>query len=251
MKTTAIKISREAGKILMKNFGNIKKIQIKGDSSYVSNVDLESEKLIISLIKKKYPEHNIIAEESGIKSKKSDYTWYIDPLDGTNNYIQGFPFFGVSIGVAYKGEMKFAAINLPYFNETYFAEKNKGAYLNGKRIKVSNKKDIKKSFVLTDAILKYGSNEKIRLFNKLKNKIYDLRALGSAVIGYTMVAKGCADAYYTTKTFPWDVAAGALIVEEARGKVTDFKGNKWSVKKQKFISSNKKIHNRLLNILTK
>ena len=143
MKSLIIKTAKDAGKLIMKHYGNIKSINEKANRSYFTNVDLASEKLIISSIIKKFPKHNIVTEESKPINNKSDYTWYIDPIDGTHNYIRKFPLFGVSIGVAYKGKMKYGVINLPCFNELYFAEKDKGALLNGKGIKVSNNKELK------------------------------------------------------------------------------------------------------------
>ena len=244
MKSLIIEAAKEAGKLVMKHYGKIRFVKTKERKSYFTNVDLESEKLIISLIRKKFPQHNIISEEHGNLGKKSDFTWYIDPVDGTHNYISNFPLFGVSIGLAYKNEVIMGVINLPYFNEIYFAEKNKGAFLNGKRIKVSDKKELKRAFVLADLAIRYGGSEKI--IGKLKNKVYDIRMLGCAVYGYTMVAKGNADAYISPYTNSWDMAAGALIVEEAKGKVTDFKGNKWNRKQHSYVASNKKLHNGML-----
>ena len=249
MKSLMIKAAKDAGKLLMNHYGKVKYVKEKDKKSYFTNVDLESEKLIISAIRKKFPEHNIISEESGNAKKDSEYIWYIDPVDGTHNYIKKFPLFGVSIALAHKGEVNLGVINLPYFNEIYFAEKGKGAFLNGKRIRVSGQKNIKKSFVVTDLALRYYPNDKIRMIKKLKGKVYDLRVLGCAVYDYAMIARGSADAYITRYTNSWDMAAGALIVEEAGGKVTDFEGNKWNTNMSRFVSSNGKIHGQLLRLL--
>lgn len=249
MKSFIIKVVRDAGKLLMRHYGRIKFIRTKEKNSYFTNVDLESERLIISAIRKRFPEHNIISEEHGSLGKKSEHTWYVDALDGTHNYINNFPLFGVSIALARDDKVIFGAINLPCFSETYFAEKNKGAFLNGKRIFVSTKKDIKKSFITTDLALRYLPDKKLQILGKLKNKVYDIRVLGCAVYGYTMVAKGSADGFISPYTNAWDMAAGALIVEEANGKVTDFKDNKWNVDQHSYIASNKKIHRNLLKIL--
>lgn len=246
MKSFIIKAAEESGKLLIRHYGKIKYVKEKDNESYFTNVDLESEKLIISLIRKNFPGHNIISEESGNLNKKSEYTWYIDPLDGTHNYINNFPLFGVSIALAHKGSVKMGAISLPYFNEIYFAEKGEGAFLNGKKISVSGKKDVKKAFVVTDLALRYRPEEKIQTINKLKGNVYDLRVLGCAVYDYAMVARGSADAYITNYTNSWDVAAGALIVEEAGGKVTDLKGKKWDLSMTEFVISNGKIHSKLL-----
>ena len=249
MKSLIIEAAKEAGKLVMKHYGKIRFVKTKERKSYFTNVDLESEKLIISLIRKKFPQHNIISEEHGNFGKKSDFTWYIDPVDGTHNYISNFPLFGVSIGLAYENEVIMGAINLPYFNEIYFAEKNKGAFLNGKKIQVSDKKELKKAFVFTDLAIRYIKDNEPMIVERLKNRVYDIRTIGCAVYGYTMVAKGNADAYISPYTNSWDMAAGALIVEEAKGRVTDFKGNKWNVNQHSYVASNKKLHNGLLKII--
>ena len=249
MKSLIIKAAKDAGKLLMKHYGKVRYVKEKDKTSYFTNVDLASEQLIISAIRKKFPEHNIISEESGNAKKASDYTWYIDPLDGTHNYIKKLPLFGTSIGLEHKGKVILGVISLPYFNELYFAESGKGAFLNGRRISVSGQKNLKRAFVVTDLALRYHPEGKIRMIKKMKGNIYDLRVLGCAVYDYSMVARGSADAYVTNYTNSWDMAAGALIVEEAKGKVTDFKGNKWKTSMSSFVSSNGRIHEQLLKIL--
>ncbi len=249
MKQTLISASKKAASHLMKNYGKIRMVRTKDQDSYFTNVDLESEKMIISEIQKKYPDHSIISEECGSVGKKSDYIWYIDPIDGTHNYINNFPLFGVSIGVSYKKQPLFGAIHLPYFNEFYFAEKGKGAFCNGKRLSVSVKRDAKKAFIVTDLTLRYNAKKKLRTLRKLQDNVYDMRALGCAVVAYTMVARGAADALFSTQMFPWDVAAGALIVEEAGGRVTNFAGRGWEPRKNTFLATNRKIHGQMLDIL--
>ncbi|MBS3103134.1 inositol monophosphatase [Candidatus Woesearchaeota archaeon] len=249
MKSFLTKISLQSGKILMSNYGKIKFIRVKDKLSYVTNADLESEKCIISAIRKKFPSHDIVSEESGSLGKNSDYRWFIDPLDGTHNYINKIPLFGVSIALEHNGKVILGAISLPCLDELYIAEKGKGAFLNGKRIRVSGKKELKKSFILTDLVLRYNPETKLKMLNRLKGLVYDIRVLGSSVYAFAAVAKGSADAYVTALTNSWDMAAGALIVEEANGKVTDFNGKEWKAEKGRFLSSNKKIHDKLLKLL--
>jgi len=249
MKSLMIKTSIEAGKLLMKNFGKIKTVRAKDKKSYVTNVDLESDKLIISAIRKKYPDHNIISEESGEINNNSEYTWYIDPIDGTHNYIKNIPLFGISIALTHKKELKLGAINLPYLKELYVAEKGKGAYLNGKRLRVSNKNNLKNSFIVMDLSIRYVPKKVMGIFDRLKTRVYDIRAFGCAVYEYAIIANGIADGYITAYTNSWDAAAGVLIVEEANGKVTDFDGNAWSPEQNKFVSTNKKIHGKLLKLV--
>lgn len=249
MKPLIIKAAKDAGRLLMKHYGRIKYVKEKHQKSYFTNVDIESEKLIIKAITKKFPEHNIVSEETGSIDNGSEYTWYIDPVDGTHNYIHTLPMFGVSIALAHKGKVILGIINLPYFNETYFAERGKGAFLNGKRIRVSSQKDAKRAFVVTDLALRYHPDEKIKALRSLKGKVYDIRVLGCAVYAHTLVAKGAVDAYFTLHTHSWDVAAGALIVEEAGGKVTGIGGSPWNVEQSQFMMSNGKVHGQLLGLL--
>jgi len=249
MKSLMIKTSKEAGKLLMKHFGKIKSIKVKDKKSYVTDVDLASEKLIISAIRKKYPHHNIISEESEGINNKSDYTWYIDPIDGTHNYIRKFPLFGVSIGLTHKGKLVLGTVNLPYFNELYVAEKGKGAFLNGRKLKVSNNKDLKKACIIVDMSIRYIPKTTMEILNRLKDKVYDIRAFGCAVYEYITIANGSAEGYITAYTNSWDGAAGALIVEEANGKVTDFNGNSWNPNGKKFVATNGKIHDEILKLI--
>lgn len=248
IKDLALKAAKQAGKILLKHYGKVKSIRAKDNLSYVSNVDVESEKYIISAIRKKYPEHDIISEESGRLNKKSDYIWHIDPLDGTHNYINNIPLFGVSIALEFKGKIIFGVINLPYFNELYVAEKGKGSFLNGKRIKVSDKKALKKSFIVVDLVLRHNPEKKIKFLKKLKGNIHDLRVLGSAVVAVAYIARGSADAYLVQQTNSWDISAGFLLIEEAGGRVTGFNGDKWNPYRDKFIASNQILHNELLEV---
>jgi len=248
MKTFIINIAKQAGNLLMQHFGKIKYVKEKEGKSYFTNVDLASEKLIISAIKEKFPEHNIISEESRPINNNSDYTWYIDPLDGTHNYINNFPLFGVSIGLTHKNKIVLGVINLPYFNELYFAEKGV-AYVNGRKLMVSEKKDIRKSFVLTELQLRNNMESRLRIFKKLNGNVYDLRAIGSAVYAYAMVARGNADVFLGPRTNPWDTVAGALLVKNAGGKVTNLAGATWNVNHSDYIASNNKFHDELVEIL--
>ncbi len=249
MKNTLISAANKASAHLLKNYGKIKSVRTKDPDSYVTNVDIETEKIIIQEIKKKFPTHNIISEERDLEDNKSEYTWYIDPLDGTHNYIHQFPLFGTSIALAKNNKITMGAIKLPYLDEFYFAQKRKGVLLNGKNIHVSSLADAKKAFVVTDLTLRWNAEKKLAMFNKIKGRVYDMRGLGCAVVAFSLVARGSADALLTTHMFPWDMAAGALIVEEAGGKVTDFKGNAWMPKGSNYIASNAKIHDSLVKML--
>jgi len=170
MKDTAIKAAKEAGDILFENFQKIKQVDKKGERELVSNVDLASEKKIIEIIKDKYPDHDILCEESGVHDNSSDYRWVIDPLDGTHNYIYGINMFGVSIALDYKGEIILGVINMPSTNELYWAEKGKGAYLNDERIHVSDR-GMKNALAIYDSGLYVGTEARTRFLANLVTKI--------------------------------------------------------------------------------
>ncbi|MBS3131260.1 inositol monophosphatase [Candidatus Woesearchaeota archaeon] len=245
-KKLLLKTIKRAGILVLKSYGRVKSIRAKDHESYVTEVDIASEKLIISAIRKKFPKHDIVSEESAATKNNSDFKWYIDPIDGTHNFIRGFPLFGVSIGLEYRGKMALGAMNMPLLGEIYFAEKGKGAFLNGKRISVSNKNKMKEAFIVSDLMLRYGPEKKLEALKRMRGKIHDMRAIGCAVAGYAFVAKGVADAYYTLETFPWDAAAGTLIVQEAGGKVTGLKGEKFDISSGKYLASNGRLHEGML-----
>ncbi len=245
---TAVYAAKKAGKALMKGYSPLGVALLKGKGHEVTQYDLESERIIKGIIRKKYPSHNILAEESGYSEKGSDYTWLVDPLDGTRNYKRGSPFFSVSISVSKGNELVMGLVYVPYMNELYHAVKGKGAYINGKRIRVSANTDLSKSFIVscegTTGIKRYA-----KIYAKIRPKTLDLVKLGSAAIECCWVAAGKADAYIVPKINLWDISAGVLIVEEAGGKVTDFNGRKWQLKPSDTLASNGRIHPELVRLL--
>lgn len=253
MKQTAIKAAKLAGKVMIDNYGKIGKVSFKGNKKHLlTEVDLKSEKIIISVIKKKFPKHNIIGEESGVENNDSEHTWIIDPIDGTTNYSQGIPFFCVSIGLAKNDEVILGVIYDPLRNEMFFAEKGKGAFLNNKKIRASNKENV------SDAILIFGtpsaSKVSVRALHQtaqLFPYVRGIRNTGSAALNLCSVACGRLDIYVTKFINLWDVAAGYLIVKEAGGRVTDLKGKPWVINKKQILATNKKLHNKFLKLLNK
>ncbi len=248
-KQTAIKAAKEAGKIHLKYFGNIKKIMYKDKTNAVTNADLESEKRIIGIIKKRFPEHSILSEESGATNRKSDYRWLIDPLDGTHNYMHNIPLFGVSIALEFKKKLILGVIYLPCFDDLYVAEKGKGAFLNGKRIKVSNLKDLRKSMVFLDGGFHRQAGKRLKLINKLAKKVHKIRVFGVAVIDFLYLAEGKIEASILFPTHPWDIAAGILLVKEAGGKVTDFNRKEADQYSNCFVASNGRVHDKILSVI--
>jgi myo-inositol-1(or 4)-monophosphatase len=250
MKQTAIKAAKEAGKVLMKYYGKILSVKSKDARSLVTNADLEAEQAIFKIIKKKFPDHSILSEEDGFIDKKSDYKWIIDPLDGTHNYAYKIPIFGVSIALEHKKEIILGVIYFPCTDELLVAEKGKGSFLNNKKIKVSNR-NLKNSIITYNTDFHINKRQTLRHLSNLANKVFRIRVFGAAVFDLALITKGSIEALIAPTTNPWDIAAGFLILEEAEGKITDFKGKKWTPYIKEFIASNKKIHNDLLRIVNK
>lgn len=226
---SALEAAASAGNILRKHWGHLSTYKEKSCSSdLVTIADLESEKLIIDLLHERYPDHAILAEESGILFsngiKSSDtYTWAIDPLDGTTNYTHQFPMVCISISLLYNESPIVAVIYNPILNELFHAVKGQGAYLNSKPISVSNVSDVSRSLLATgfshDSRVNPDSN--LPEFCKLTLVSQGVRRMGSAALDLAYVAAGRLDGYWERGLKPWDTAAGALLVEEAGGLVTD------------------------------
>jgi len=249
MKQLAIKAAKEAGKILIKNFGKIKKIEKKDKNTLVTNVDIEVEEKVIGLIEQKYPKHSILSEEVGEINKKSDYKWLIDPLDGTHNYVHGLSLCGVSIALEQKKEVKLGVIYMPFFDQLFVAEKGKGAFINGKRIKASNINKLNNSLLLFCSSLYKNKKSKFWYLNRVIHKISRIRMSGAAVFDLTSIAQGNAEILMDFDTHPWDVAAGFLLIKEAGGRITDFNGKEVNHYCKEFIASNGKIHKKILKCL--
>lgn len=249
MKQFAVTLAKKAGAFLLQSFRKDKAlIKKRGTAKEVHFLqDLKSDKLIIKEIQKKFPKHSILTEESGFIDKKSDYTWVIDPLDGSTNFARGNPFFAVSIALLKKNTVILGVINAPFLKELYVAEIRKGAYLNGKRLHVSKTAKLSQSYLVSceggDA-----TNALIAKINALFHPLVkDMRKLGSAALESSSVACARSEAYIVRQISPWDIAAGVLLVEEAGGRVADFAGKPWKAKKANLVFSNGKVHGELLN----
>ena len=248
----ALKTIEKANLVLLKNLNQIKKISYKkGDFNLVTNVDLEVEALILKEITSKYPNHSIITEESGKFLKDPTYKWFIDPIDGTTNFAHGYPCFCISIGFSKNNVLEFGQILNPVTSELFTAKKNKGARLNNKIISVSKVTKLKDSLLVTG----FPYDRKTSTLNNLKNfcnltlMTQGVRRDGAAAMDLCYVACGKLDGFWEIKLSPWDVAAGVLIVKEAGGKVTNFKGNKYDIFNNKVVATNGLIHRELLKHL--
>lgn len=254
-KKLAIRAAREAGEVLRRYFGRNLSIKNKGDRNLVTEVDLKAEKKIVDLIKKDYPKDNILSEETRYPTFDSDFKWIIDPLDGTHNYIRAIENFGTSIALAYKpvrrrgGEQVIlGVIYLPMSDELYFAEKNKGAFLNRRRITVS-KKDLNQTTMIYDSTIRLNKGPMLKYLDRLVDEVFNIRMFGSTVRSLTYVAEGKADLEIEYNDKPWDYAAGLLLVEEAGGQASDLKGNSWTLDSEGYIASNGRIHAKVLKMI--
>lgn len=252
LKTTLLN-AVQAGATQLKHFfnGEFKVSNKEGVNNLVTEADHASEKAIIEVIKQDFPEHFILSEETGEIPSQSEYKWIIDPIDGTVNFANGIPICCVSIGLEKDGQMIMGAVYNPLMNEFYFAQKGFGASLNDKKISVSSKTEVIKSCLVTGFPYTYldSPNGPIQVFEKLIRKGIPVRRLGSAAIDLCWVAAGRFDGFYEHKLQAWDSAAGFLIVEEAGGKVTDFKGDYFSPHQPHLVATNGKIHDELIKII--
>ncbi len=242
---------RESGQIQIQNLNQERQIEYKGAINLVTNVDKACEKAIVDLIQGNFPDHDILAEEGGGKRKDSPYKWIIDPLDGTTNYAHRYPLFCTSIALESQGEIVIAAVYEPNRQEMFLAEKGAGATCNGKKISVSSASTVNESMLATGFAYNIRETEDNNLnhFKKLVLSAQALRRDGVAAADLCDVAMGRFDGFWELNLFPWDVAAGFLIVEEAGGRVTDFRGSKFEVYSKQILATNDHIHDEMIEIL--
>lgn len=252
----AIQAARCAGRIHKKYFRGSFKVEEKTSSfDLLTAVDRQAEKAVVSLIRKHFPEHNILAEENIYKGRPSEYTWIIDPLDGTNNFVSGLPIFAASVALAFRGRVIAGAVYDVSREELFYAQKDKGAFLNGKRIGVSLTDSLKKSVLVTGFYYDRGRQmlktlEIIKRF--LFKHILGLRRLGAASLDLCYVASGRVAGFWEFELSPWDFAAGKLFIEEAGGKVSGEHGEEVSPMRKSFIvASNGKIHQQMLSVINR
>ena len=250
----AKKAARQAGEFIKSRFLNLKPEEVfkKSKHDLVTSVDKGAEKIILDLITNNFPNHAILSEEAGEKGKKSDYLWVIDPLDGTTNFFIGNPLFAVSIALFHKKEVVLSVIHVPITNQTFSAQKGKGAYLNETRLSVSQKTELDSAYLAyCFPPKKEGMIEIAKIFPKLVKRASLMRQFGSASWEICQVATGKLDGFFMPQANSWDVAGGALLVQEAGGKVTNFQGENWTLKDKFFMATNGKIHQELLGFLKK
>ena len=249
LKSTLIKATEAGAELIRGYFEKDLRISNKeGINNLVTEADHASEKLIIDIIRKDFPDHGILSEEIGELATPSEYRWIIDPIDGTVNFANRIPICCVSIAVEQNGEVVMGAVYNPFMNEFFFAQKGYGATLNNKQIRVSSKSEVIRACLVTGFPYTYLDmpNGPLQIFERFIRKGIPVRRLGSAAIDLCWVAAGRFDGFYEMNLQAWDSAAGFHIVEEAGGKVTDFKGNHFSPHQTFVVATNGVIHEEIL-----
>jgi len=243
----SVDLIKECNRISLKYYKKTIKPEYKKDNSPVTIADKKCEKFLISEIKKKYPEHSFLAEETGVEDKNSEFRWIIDPIDGTKNFMRNFPFWGTLLALEYQNEVVMGIIALPAMKQMIYAGKGLGCYQNGKRVKVSKTDSIDKSYFI------YGGIEYIldkpykeKFLELVKNSYYD-RGYGDC-FGHTLVINGKAEYMLDPHVSPYDVAPVKICVEEAGGVMTDLEGNR-TIYSRGVLTSNGKMHDELLRFI--
>ena len=245
--------AREAGNLLVQKLGSAK-VSTKGDINLVTEADIAAENLIIERIRSYYPQHGILAEESGEAAlkggKRSEWKWIIDPLDGTTNYAHGYPCFCVSIALEHNGELEIGVVYDPMRDEMFAAERGRGATLNDRKIRVSDVDELSQSMVCTG--FPYNVRERpdfARDFTNFTMYAQAVRRDGSAALDLAYVACGRFDGFWEDGLSPWDIAAGALLISEARGRITNFNDAPLDIYNEQVLASNGLIHEAMMKVL--
>lgn len=250
---TAVSAARHAGTIILKNLGHLSShdIGMKKSFDFVTKVDRWSEAVIVNTIREKFPSHSFLAEET-LRDKESNcYRWIIDPLDGTTNYIHGFPVFSVSIALEFRGEVILGVVFDPLRDELFHSLKETGSFLNNSRIRVSDITSSDRSLIATGFPFRKKAliDNYLDAFRKIFSEVSDIRRAGSAALDLAYIASGRVDGFFELNLSPWDIAAGSLLIKEAGGLITDFGGGSDYLLTGNVIAGNKDIQPKLLEIV--
>ena len=255
MLNIAIKAARAAGAIINRGSQDldILKVTHKGPNDFVSEVDQAAEAAIIETLLTAYPGHGILAEESGREhgAKNSEFVWIIDPLDGTTNFLHGFPVYAVSIALAFRGAVQQAVVYDPTRNDLFYASRGRGAYLNDKRLRVSKRTRLADSLVGTGFPFRRGDSFQryVKMFETVMQACAGIRRPGAAALDLCYVAAGWYDGFFETGLNPWDMAAGSLIITEAGGLVGNFTGEADYLYQRELVAGNPKVYGQLVQLL--
>jgi len=250
----AVRAARAGGTVLRRRIGSLKPAQIrkKGRYDWVTDADHASEEEILRIVRGAFPAHSVRAEESGASGGSSGYEWLIDPLDGTVNYMHRFPMFAVSIALAYQGQVQVGVVLDPVRGELFTARRGKGARLNGKRIRVTGCSSFERALLATG--FPFRAKELIALYLRSFRRVFletgSIRRAGSAAMDLAYVACGRMDGFWEMALSPWDVAAGALLIEEAGGRVSDFFGGPDYLSTGHILAGTPALHRKMVRLLT-
>ena len=248
---TAKVLAREAGDLIRRSGSSQGRVDYKGRADLVTDIDRQAEEIILRGIRKAYPEHAVLAEESGENEVQSDFRWVIDPIDGTTNFVHGYPFFCVSIAVQFRQETIAAVVFDPMHDELFSAFRGEGAFLNEKPLAVSATNELSKALVATGFPCRLGERwrHSMNLFEAFYLDSHGVRRDGAAALDLCYVAAGRFDGFWEYELQPWDVAAGLLIVREAGGQTTDFQERPSGIDDRQVLASNGRIHGEMLQVI--
>jgi len=253
MKDFAVDLAGKAGGLLMEKLHSSLEIHYKGDINLVTEADKMSENLIIGAIRRQFPDHGILSEESPAILGGSTMRWIIDPLDGTTNYAHGYPVFCVSIALEKNGSIILGVVYDPTRNDTFVAVRNEGAYLNGKKLAVSQTSELTGSLLATGFPYDIRDSRENNLdnFKTMAKEVQAIRRAGAAALDMAYVAAGRFDGFWELKLNPWDTAAACLMIEEAGGKISDIFGRPWNLLSPHILASNGRIHEQMISVFQK
>ena len=249
-----VKACRKAAKTLIRDFGEIEKLQvsIKGPGDFVTASDKKAEKILIEELGKARPNYSILSEEVGEIKNDEEFKWIIDPIDGTSNFLHGIPHFAISIGLEQNNEIICGIVFDPIKDETFVAEKGNGSYLNNQRIRVSSRSKLENCIIFTGGPRSESKDRELTLkeYNDFSSKVLiPIRKLGSASLDMAYVAAGRCDGFWQRNLNYWDIAAGIILVKESGGFVTDFYGENGYIQNKTILATNSKINNEMIEIL--
>jgi myo-inositol-1(or 4)-monophosphatase len=253
MLNIAVRAARRAGGLIVRQISQLDSLQVseKGRNEYVTGVDRLAEEAIVEVVLEHFPEHSILAEERGLQGEH-EYQWIIDPLDGTTNFIHGFPVFAVSIAVARGNQLEHGVVYDPLRQEIFTASRGEGAQLDGRRIRVSKRHSLRHGLIATGFPYRMNAAHMDSYLQMLKAVMLDsagVRRPGSAALDLCYVAAGRVDGFWELGLHIWDIAAGALIIREAGGRISDFRGTDGYLQSGNVIAGNPKVYAALSKLL--
>jgi myo-inositol-1(or 4)-monophosphatase len=255
MLNIAVKAARAAGAIINRAALDLDllKVSSKGPNDFVSEVDQAAEQAIIDILLQAYPGHGILAEESGRAhgAKNSEYVWIIDPLDGTTNFLHGFPVYAVSIALAHRGQVQQGVVYDPTRNDLFYASRGRGAFLNDRRLRVSKRTRMNEALIGTGFPFRKGDNFKryVKMFEEVMQNCAGLRRPGAAALDLCYVAAGYYDGFFETGLNPWDIAAGSLMITEAGGLIGNFTGEADYLHQREVVAGTPKVYGQMVQML--